>query len=114
MTNHPHHPASSPRPFLVEVGGNHVLVDAARERLLVLDGAGARAWRELAAGTPPRTRGQARFAADLAELGLVAHPAHADLPEADGEDIPRIVARIPLQVAAGTSDPNPFSSDPLW
>jgi hypothetical protein len=114
MTNHPHHPASSPRPFLVAVGGNQVLVDAARERLLVLDEAGARAWRELEAGQPPRTREQARFAAELAALGLRARPEPADLPEAPAGDAPRILAQVPLQVAAGTSDPSPFSSDPLW
>ena len=114
MTNHHHQPASSPRPFLVAVGGNQVLVDAACERLLVLDEAGARAWRELAAGSPPNTRGQARFAAELAGLGLLDRPQPADLPEAAAGDAPRILAQVPLQVAAGTSDPNPFSGDPIW
>lgn len=114
MTNHPHQNASSTRPFLVAVGGNQVLVDAARERLLVLDEAGARAWRELEAGQTPKTREQARFAAELAGLGLLPRPEPAELPEAAAGEAPRILARVPLQVAAGTSDPNPFSGDPLW
>ncbi len=114
MTNHPHQPASSPRPFLVAVGGNQILVDAARERLLVLDEAGARAWRELETGNPPNTREQARFAAELAALGLLARQEPAELPETPAGETPRILARVPLQVAAGTSDPSPFSGDPIW
>ena len=100
QSHQPTEPSS--RPFLVEVGGNHVLVDAARERLLVLDEAGARAWREFEAGRPSDTRALAAFAAELAGDGLPG--------EAAGET-PRILARVPLQVAAGTSDPNPFSDD---
>lgn len=109
-----HHPTEpSPRPFLVAVGDNHVLVDAARERLLVLDGEAALAWRELAAGEPPATRERAAFAAELAALGLAGPPEATGEPPASGP-VPRILARAPLQVAAGTSDPNPFSSDPIW
>ena len=103
--------------FLVAIGETHALVDAVGERLLVLNAAGARAWQELSSGLPPRSPSAAAFAAELVALGLLppkmAGPQGDLVPVLD-EDEPRILAQAPLQVAAGTSDPNPFSADAAW
>jgi len=101
--------------FLVALDGTHALVDAQSERLLVLNDAAARLWRELNDGGVPRTVGEVAFVEELVQLGLLAAATAAvtDLASDDGEE-PRILATAPLQVAAGTSDPNPFSADPSW
>ena len=106
-----------PSAFLVNLADTHALVDAVGERLFVLDAAAAEAWRDLAAGIAPRTPLTAAFASELAELGLL--PAELARPQGEpvalaDESQPRILAQAPLQVAAGTSDPNPFSADAIW
>jgi hypothetical protein len=115
MTNHPPYRHSSA--FLVDIAGTQALIDAAGERLFVLNGAGADSWCWLRAGNAPRTLPESAFAERLASLGLV----HGPMLGADREpvsestpDEPRILAEAPLQVAAGTSDPNPFSADAIW
>jgi hypothetical protein len=101
--------------FLVALDGTHALVDAASEQLVVLNDAAAILWRELHEGGAPRTAADIAFVDELVQLGLlpVAVCAGADPSESDGEQ-PQILAIAPLQVAAGTSDPNPFSADPSW
>ena len=101
--------------FLVALDGTHALVDAASERLLVLNDAAATLWRELHEGGVPRTAADIAFVDELARLGLLpaAVGALAAPSGSDGEQ-PQILAIAPLQVAAGTSDPNPFSADPSW
>jgi len=111
LTNQPH---TSPA-FLVALDGTHALVDAESERLLVLNHAAARLWRELSDGGAPRTAAEVAFVDELVQLGVLAAAiaAVSDLASDDLEE-PRILATAPLQVAAGTSDPNPFSADPSW
>jgi hypothetical protein len=103
--------------FLVDVADTHALVDAAGERLFVLNAAGAESWRSLNAGNPPRTRSEHAFACELADLGLLPEPVaflnHDDASAARDTD-PRILSKAPLQVAANTSDPDPFSADSIW
>ena len=106
-----------PTAFLVNIANTHALVDAANGLLFVLDDTAAEAWRDLAAGVAPRTPLTAAFATELTALGLL--PAELARPQGDlvpvlDEDEPRILAQAPLQVAAGTSDPNPFSADAIW
>jgi hypothetical protein len=102
--------------FLVPINGTYALVDASSERLFVLNAAGAEAWQELASG---RSVGadDADFVSELVELGLLAQaPCEwntAQVRPATDEPA-RIIARAPLQVAANTSDPSPFSEDPIW
>lgn len=114
-----HTPISHTRPaaFLVQIADTHALVDAGGERLFVLNDAAAHAWQELSAGLAPRTPFTVAFAAELAALGLL--PTEMARPQSDpialpDESQPRILAQTPLQVAAGTSDPNPFSADAIW
>jgi hypothetical protein len=110
LTNH----TDASRAFLVALDGTHALVDARSERLLVLDDTAAALWRDLAAGLAPSTRQGMAFAAQLVERGLLAALPVADPPpNADGP-VPKILAEAPLQVAAGTSDPSPFSADASW
>ncbi len=99
--------------FLVNIGGAHVLVDAVGERLLVLNEDGASSWHRLRAGNPPRTGPEAEFASALVGLGLLPVVPQEPLAQDDGKQ-PAILAQAPLQVAANTSDPSPFSSDPIW
>lgn len=105
--NHHSTNTGSPRPFLVAVGDSQVLIDAANARLLVLNEEGARLWRAIEQGARPQTPAERAFAEELARPGI----APAPLAEAEG---PRVLARAPLQVAANTSDPNPFSADSGW
>jgi hypothetical protein len=112
-----HHPNHHSAAFLVDIAGTHALVDAAGERLFVLNTAGADAWRSLNAGTPPRTLAEAVFARELADRALLPAPAATpvgDPAPAPSSAVPRILSEAPLQVAAGTSDPNPFSADASW
>jgi hypothetical protein len=107
-------PTDASRAFLVTLDGTHALVDAASERLLVLNDTAATLWRDLVDGRAPTTREGTDFAARLVELGFLARvPEGEGTPEAGGPP-PTILAEAPLQVAAGTSDPNPFSSDAIW
>jgi len=107
---------TNPSPaFLVALDGTHALIDATSERLLVLNDAAASLWRELAAGGAPRTAADIAFVDELVQLGLLPAAVGAvAAPSADAGEEPRILATAPLQVAAGTSDPNPFSADPSW
>ena len=107
---------TNPSPaFLVALDGTHALIDAKSERLLVLNDAAASLWRELHAGGAPRTAADIAFVAELVQLGVLPVAVQADAPPSGnaGEE-PKILATAPLQVAAGTSDPNPFSADPGW
>ena len=112
MKDHPANPASA-LPFLVSVGDSHVLVDAPNARLLVLNETGARCWRALAEGVLPRTPGERAFVGELARFGFPSDPGEPGGAVAD-RDAPRVIGQAALQVAANTSDPNPFSADPAW
>ena len=107
---------SSPSPaFLVALDGTHALIDAKAERLLVLNEAAARLWHELNDGGAPRTAAETAFVSELVQLGLLPDAIDpVSEPPGNDQEEPHILAVAPLQVAAGTSDPNPFSADPSW
>jgi len=108
--DHPHRRSGL---TLVHVGDCYALIDGHRERLWVLNKAGAHVWTRLGTRKTPDSRHQ-NFLSQLARQGLLQDQPNTESvePVEHCGEPPTILATSPLQVAAGNST-DPFA-DPGW
>jgi hypothetical protein len=104
----------------VPVDERSVLIDQQLDRVHVVNRAGAWVWAHLGSATPlsvPFVAAVSVFIAALSSAGLLAeadarHTSDvAAAPDEELTEAPRLLATVPLQVAANNSAP---SSDPFW
>jgi hypothetical protein len=95
----------------VQIGEHYALVDGERERLVIVNAAGADVWLRLGAGGPLPTPCP-EFLAALDEQGLLQrepNPRTSQPFRQRPSGTPEVVAAVPLQVAANNSG-DPFAA----
>ncbi len=99
---------------LVELDRDTVLVDGARDRLVILNDSAAWVWTHLdtdATVPPACAPAVAAFVGELEDMGLVVRGTaeHPVEPKGRLETEPRILAVAPLEAAAGISQGDPWA-----